>query len=130
MSLEMLIVDRSGDVTATERAIERAENESGLQSMARHTEDAVKAALALMLEWGGMSDAGLTVDVNRNFEIKITDASELSELRELRRGGDLSQTTLWAEFKRRAVLSDEFDAEKEMVLLGQEGPPGGSFGDE
>lgn len=130
MSLEMLITERSGDITATERAIERAENESGLQSIARHTEDSIEVALALMLEWAGLGDAALDVDVNRNFEIKITDASELSELRELRRGGDLTQKTLWHEFRRRGVLSDEFDEEEETNALGQEGPPGGKFGDE
>ena len=130
MGLEMLIADRPGDITATERAIERAENESALQSVARHTEDAIKMALEIMLAWAGMSDAGLTVDVNRNFEIKITNSNELSELQQLRMNGDLTRETLWIEFKRRGVLSDDFDPEAEDEALGQEGPPGGEFGDE
>ena len=127
MGLEMLIADRTGGITATERAIERAENESALQSVARHTEDAITVALALMLEWAGMADAALEVDVNRNFEIKITDASELSELQQLRMNADLTRETLWLEFRRRGVLSDDFDAEAEATALGSEGPPGGEF---
>jgi hypothetical protein len=130
VSLEMLISDRPGDITATERAIERAENESALQTIARHTQDAIEMALEIMLEWAGMPSEGLEVDVNRNFEIKITDSQELTELQTLRANGDLTRETLWYEFRRRGVLSDDFDAEAEADALGQEGPPGGTFGGE
>lgn len=135
VGLEMLMRDRPGGVTATERAIERAENESALEGMARNVESALEDALSIMCKWAGLTE-DVSCDVNRQFEMKISDAQELSDLRDLRLAGDLSRETLWYEYRRRGVLSDSFDPEEEAGRIDTEGPPtggaatGGMFGAE
>lgn len=122
MGLELLIPHKPGEVTATERAINKAESESDLQMIARELQASLKEALEMMLAWQGIS-GDVTVDVNSSFQIKISDTSELSELRELRMAGEISRKTLWDEFKRRGVLSDDFNEEEEGERLEAEGPP-------
>lgn len=127
MGLELLIPHRPGEVTATERAINKAESESDLQIMARSLQDALKRALEMMLKWQGIVGE-VEVDVNSSFQLKIADTSELAELRELRMAGELTRRTLWNEFKRRGVLSDDFDPDEEEGTLDTEGPPKGKPG--
>jgi hypothetical protein len=122
MGLELLIPNRPGDMTATERAINKAESESDLQIMARGLQNSLQDALELMLEWEGITGE-IEVDVNSSFQLTISETSELTELRELRMAGDLSRDSLWAEFKRRGVLRDDFEAEEETEKLEAEGPP-------
>jgi len=121
MGLELLVPDRPGDQTATEKAIEKAESESALQMMAKQLQDGLQQAIDMMMKWGGV-DGEAVVDLNTSFEIKLTDQSELATLTEMRMNRDLSQESYWHEMKRRGVLADDFDPEYEMEILSTEGP--------
>lgn len=121
MGLELLMPDRPGDATATERAIEKSESESALQMMAKNLQNGLQDAIELMLFWAGIKGEA-DVDLNTSFEIKLTDQSELATLNEMRMNRDLSQESYWAEMKRRGVLRDDFDPEEEAGRLDSEGP--------
>lgn len=122
MGLELLMPSQPGTVTATERAIDKAESESALQMIARNLQNALENALLLMMEWGGVSGE-VEVDINSSFEIKISDTQELQSLLDMRTAGDLSRDSLWLEMKRRGVLRDDFDPDQEKTDLEAEGPP-------
>lgn len=121
MGLELLVPDRPGDQTATEKAIEKAESESALEMMAKQLQDGLQQAIDTMMKWGGVSGEAV-VDLNSSFEIKLTDQSELQTLTEMRMNRDLSQESYWREMKRRGVLADDFDPDYEMEVLATEGP--------
>jgi hypothetical protein len=121
MGLELLVPDRPGDATATEKAIKKAESESALQMIAKNLQNGLQQSIEMMMKWGGVS-GDVNVDLNTTFELKLTDQSELTTLGDARLNRDLSQETYWRELKRRGVLSDDFDAEEEADRLAAEGP--------
>lgn len=68
-----------------------------------------------------------TIAVYTDFD-EFTEGKDLEDLNTMRENGDLSQETLWEEKKRRRVLSDEFDPERERKRLLEETP--GDDGDD
>jgi hypothetical protein len=104
------MVERSGDVTATEKAIDQAESVSDLKSWTRALEGFLEHLFSLGARWIG-SDTETTVDVYDDFSAALRGAQDLSELREARKAGDISRATYLRELVRRGALAESFDAE-------------------
>ena len=110
----------SGNPTATGRALDTAEANSALQSMALGLKDTLENAIAFMGDWSN-EQAG-SVNVNTEFGLTFNEQVHIDALLRMRAGGDLSQATLWEEQKRRGVLDEAFDPEEEKQLIDDEGP--------
>jgi hypothetical protein len=122
MGIELLMPNRTGDLTATGKAINKATEESALQIMAKNLQGGLTEAFALMGEWVGIT-ADPEIDMNTSFELIISEPSELTTLDAMRMGGELSRLSYWQEMKRRGVLREDFDEEVEMERLAEEAPP-------
>lgn len=133
LGLNMILKRPSGDVTATARALDQSEADSPLGMFARHLEKQLEAMFDLfgqVLKLG--EDSGGSITVYKDFSITMRDGEDIKALADMRAAGDLSQPTYWAELLRRNLLSDDFDAEKEIDLLDLEYQDGniGLTGDE
>jgi hypothetical protein len=118
LGLNMVIRRPTGDVTATSRALDQAETDSPLGMFARHLEAKLEDMLdlfALILDLG--EDAGGSVTVFKDFTITQRDADDIKALADMRARSDISQQTYWLELKRRGLLNEDFDPDKEIDLL-------------
>jgi hypothetical protein len=114
----MVIKRQTGDTTATARALDQSESDSPLAMFARHLE----SQLALMLDLFGVilnlgEDKGGSITLYKDFSITMRDGDDITALDAMRARGDISQLTYWGELKRRNLLSDDFDPEREIDLL-------------
>ena len=126
LSLEPML-PRTGNVTATARALDQAEVNSALQSWAANLQDALELAFFYSHRWIGQADE-TPVLVNDDFGLSVQDGQDIEQLIKLRLSGDLSRATLWAELKRRGVLDDELDDDEEAERIAEEGPALGMMG--
>jgi hypothetical protein len=94
---------------------------SAVQAWAFLLKDALENAFAYTMMWMG-SDEEPTVFVNTRIAIELGDGNVPELLRQMREDGDLSQLTYWEEMRDRGVLSQEFDADREIARLTEEVP--------
>jgi hypothetical protein len=106
---------RPGRETATARSLDSSESMSGLQAVTIAFQAVVNHLYILAATWTG-GEAG-TVEINTQFGSDETDSRALDSLRDLRLNRDISRVGLIAELVRYNILSDEFDAEADAVLL-------------
>ncbi len=123
MSLEglQLLMPKATGRTATQSSIEFEESTSDLQDMALSMQDALENVLQLMAMWTGKKDGG-SVEIRGNFVLPRQDSQEIQALVNMRQLGEISRNTLYVELKRRGVLSEDFDEEREIERLSVEGP--------
>lgn len=107
---------KAASATAYEIATQRSENETALRSMANNLVISVKMAFVIMGLWIGR-ELKVELEISDSFDETISQDAELNSLNESRRGGDLSRRTMWAEMKRRGILSESFDPNEEEERL-------------
>ena len=131
MGYELTLPRQSGDVTATAKAIDTADANSALEEIAGRFKDCLELALRHTANMYGISgDSGGSVVLNSDFNLTPAEDADLQALQAARNFGDLSRETLWSEWKRRGLLSDDFNAVEEAERLEQEGPGLGMIGRE
>lgn len=121
---------KTGDATATGRALDGAEAISELQAWGVDFKDSLERALQITCEWLGIEaqgDKGPEVDFEVGAEVKTGDAAELTALKDARNGKDISRVTYLKELQRRSVLSEEFNADEDQEMLDAEPPPAGGL---
>lgn len=104
---------QSGNLTVIAASFASSKGNSAVQAWALQLKDALENAFAITAKWLA-TDYQAEVDVFTDFGVDDREGDDLTQLLAMRASGDLSQETLWAEFKRRGVLSPEFDAEREV----------------
>ncbi len=107
---------RPGRETATARALDSAEATSALQDVTRRFADALTQALDLTAKWLGIEDGG-DAELETDFGPEEVSQAELQTLRETRKMRDISRVAYLEELKRRGLLNEEFDIEKDKPLL-------------
>jgi hypothetical protein len=111
-----LLMPRTGDITATDRALSSAENDSTLKSWALMFKDAVEQALYFTAQLMGMQgDAGGSAVVNSEF--RLMQAPDADVLLRACIAKALPIRIVIEEFIRRGMISDTIDpvaVEKEM----------------
>ena len=117
LALEVM-TKRSGNVTATEKAIDSASANGPLVGMVRALQTGLNKMLKFMGMWSKREDYGM-VDVNTDFRIAI-DNADLETLWKARLNGDITVETFWNECLRRGVLNEDFDADTEKKALQKE----------
>jgi len=120
LGLKPLLRNKSGTMTATEKSIDTAAETSQLASWIRAMESALEGALGLTLMWLDRPDGEVGVNIDDSFAESATTKDELAELSRMRAMRDISRETYYEELKRRNLLSEEFDAEKEAERLAKE----------
>ena len=118
LGLNMVTRQRPGSETATARVLDQSETDSPLGMFARSLESALEQMLdlfAVILDVG--EDAGGSVTLFKDFSISQRDSDDIKAFADMRARGDISQRTYWEELKRRGLLNDDFDPDKEIDLL-------------
>lgn len=109
-----MLMPRSGDVTATEKALSSAESDSTLAGWAGEFKDALEQALVFIAEFMGM-DGGSAPDVEVNTEfhaLAAFDDQTLTALITAATNGKLPVEVLWSEMRRRGIIAEEWTPEK------------------
>ncbi len=114
-------IENAGKVTATASALDSEDSNAGLRAVAEGLGDSLAAAVQYTVNYMGASVDGGTIEVNTEFAEPVNEG-DVDTLNTARAARDLSKVTYWSELKRRHVLSEDFDAEKEQALLADEPP--------
>ncbi len=114
------LIPRSGNMTATEKAITSSESNSSLSTWATEFESCLQHALEIMAMFGGAEFPADSVSVNKEFMIGIADPQEIQALLNAQDQGIISAQACFTELRRRGVLDEhiswgdmEADIEKE-----------------
>ena len=114
LGLELYMSERSGNVTATEKAINSAETNSILHSYAVSFRDCLESAFELVCEFYSI-EMNFNIVINTEFSIPFKDFQDFSQLFELFKVGLLTGPELLAEAKRRNLLQYTFDENRQII---------------
>lgn len=103
------LMERTGDPTATGRALDAAEMTSDLKTWVRSLERWLSSLFDLGARWVG-DEEGALVDVHDDFTVALRGAEDVAELRAAREKRDLSRKQYLRELVRRGMLAESFDA--------------------
>lgn len=92
---------------------------SAVQAWALGLKDALEGAWLITCQWLNKTDEPV-VNVHTDFGVDFEAGTELDALLKSQLQGILSRFTVQGEFKRRGVLSDDFDAVEEEKILAKE----------
>lgn len=108
-----------GRQTATARALDSAEATSPLQDMTLRFMDAVDNALWMTAQWLKLPQGG-KVKIATDFGPEKSDQNDMLVLQFTRKIRDISRKAYLDELKRRGLLQDEYDAEKDLDQIENE----------
>lgn len=112
------LLKKTGNATATAKAIDTAENLSMLQAMTLVFSDALEQAFKIAAKWLGLDEkAAGSVKINTDFGLKMDDLTDLASLQWARQNGEISHEQYLLELERRGTLADDFDPEEDQKLL-------------
>lgn len=126
---ELLVRRDSGDVSATEATNDAEANKSDLQRIAENFEDALDQALWFTAQFAGLPDGG-TVELFDDYGAATMSDASAQLIRDLQQGGLISKETAINELKRRGVLAETVDPDKEAEQVAEDGPAPGMLTDE
>ena len=111
----------SSGITVVAAAFASQKATSVLQAWALGLKDCLEQCLALTADWLNL---GVEPEISWNLDdLDLTDDDKgPTSIMEARKNGDLSRETVWAEFRRRGVLSADFDPDEEKDRLEAEMP--------
>lgn len=115
---------RTGNPTATGRALDESRTESSIQSWIRGQEDFLVDLFACAAIWEGVELPGdFRFDIYSDFPLSLRSGDELDHLLESYNSGGIDQQTYLEEVKRRQVISEDTTVEEIMERTRQAGPP-------
>lgn len=112
---------QSGNLTVVTTAFAAEKGNSAISAWVFLLKDALELALYYTSLWLGSTDEAKVV-IDTDFDLSIGEDDGFKELIDLRKNGDLSRDTLWAEAQRRGRLSSNFDPDEEEERLLEEMP--------
>lgn len=113
----------SSNLTTVTTAFAAGKSKSSVKAWAIALKDALENAFRITAKWMG-SDHEAAVNVFTEFD-EFVDGKDYDALNAARQRGDLSRETFWEECKRRGLLSDQFNPEREETRLLAELPGDG-----
>lgn len=119
MGLQLLVARAQ---TATGAALDAAKETSTLSVMADSLKDALEQAMVWMLEYGGLGEQAVTLDVNKDYGISMLTPQEMTAMLQAVNTGNLSKRTFLEEMKRRGAIRDDLDTDVELEMIEQEEP--------
>lgn len=114
---------QSGNLTVITTQVAAGKAKSAVSQWGLELKNALENAFVITCKWMRIpvETYDPVVHVFTEFD-EFLEGKDLDDLNTMRSNGDLSQTTYWAEKKRRKVLSTEFDPDAERELLLKETP--------
>ena len=112
-SLEM--INKSSD-TATSRSLDVSDANSSLQVLAIKLQEMITNVNYMMEDWEDIDREGKAM-VNTDFGLHIKDGSEANILLKMRQNGSISRETLYKEYVRRGILTEDFNGKDELSKL-------------
>lgn len=117
------LVARTGNHTATGRALDESRTHTAIQAWIRSLENTLRQAFDMAAKWVKLEIADdFTIDINNDFGLSVRATDDIASLIEMRKTGDVSRDTFLREVKRRGLLSEAVDVEEEILLINEEGP--------
>jgi hypothetical protein len=123
--LELISSDRSGDITATERAMTGAKTGSFLNAVALDLQDVLNSAIELTCEILGVDYTG-GATVNTDFSLALNNF-DTNTLLNAFKNGLLDRATTIDEMKRRGVISENADPVEIAAAIQNESSLTGGF---
>ena len=112
---------KTGNPTATGKAIETAKSSCDVESWVRLLEHLLEEAYRMCARWLGLElPEGWQIDIWTEFSLGLRADTDLPLLLAMAEKGYLSGTTLIQETQRRDVISDRIDAGEEMDRVEEE----------
>jgi len=101
------LVPRSGNVTATEKALTSAESNSALSTWATEFESVLIEAFKIAASFinKDFPDGGITI--NKEYSFGVADAAELQALLKAQDQGVISAQACFSEFRRRGIVEEQ-----------------------
>ena len=123
------MVQRSGNVTATSKAIDQSNYDSDMQSWIRLVENAIEQAYRLAAEIIGTElPEDFKVNIFNEFSISVKSNEYTEYLLKSCVGGLISKETYWEALRRFGILPENHNAETEKERLEEQGPELGTLG--
>ena len=113
------LVPKKSNMTATEFSGNQSTTQSELQAVVGSLQDALNTCFGYAAEWLEIENTAV-VNVYRDFNRDLTQASDTDLLFKSREKGLITQETFLNEMKRRDVLADGLDVEEEIKNLENE----------
>jgi len=120
-----LLTPTSATKTATQAGDDSARENSQLAGYIRKFEASFAEMLATIARWRGQDEGG-TVELQPNLDPDPMPAESMNVLAKMVVTGALSQETLFAEAKRRGMVSDAVQWEDEQARIQAQGPATGT----
>lgn len=105
---------QSGNPTATQIAVDAAQNVSDLEAYVMLLERGISSALELASRWQGLNIEAPEVKISQDFGFVFGVEKELQEIREDYKLGAIDQRTYLWERKRRGLYSEDMDIDDVM----------------
>jgi hypothetical protein len=123
-----LIVLKPGEVTATQVQSENEANKCTLQRICEIFEDGLDQCLQYMADWVSLPDGG-SVSLFTDFGAASLGEASAELLLKANQSGNISNETMFEEWKRRAILSPELEWMDEQEKIGGQNPALGMIED-
>lgn len=109
-----MLMPRTGDVTATEKALSSAESDSTLAGWAGEFKDCLEQALVFVAEYMGMDgESAPGVSVNTEFHaLAAFDDQTLNAMLQATINGKLPVEVFWSELRRRGIIAEEWTPDR------------------
>jgi len=124
--LDLIANDRSGNITATEKALTGAKTGSFLNATAMECQDVLNTALGFMCEMLGVEFKGGAV-VNTDFSLALQNFDTNTLLNAFKLS-ILDRTTVIDEMKRRGLINENADPVEIAAAIANEGSSFGGIG--
>lgn len=118
------LIKKTGNQTATGKAIDEAKNQSRMQAYVRAVEDGLERAYKFAAKWVKVVlPSDFKVDIFSDFGIGAKAKEDIEALLKSRLAKQITHGTFLREIQRRGLISETVDVEKEIEALEDEGPP-------
>ncbi len=119
------LVERSSQSTATGKSIDDRNSNCDIQSWVRLLESFLHSCYESAAQWlpGTELPADFSLELAKDFGLALNSATDIQALKDARVQGDITRKTYLNELKRRSVLSESLDIQKEIDEADLEGPP-------
>lgn len=123
------LMERTGDATATGRAMDESRTQNDVQAWIRQLEAALLRALEFAHKWVGQEmHPDQSVDIFNEFGISLRASEDIKNLLAMRMAGEITRRTFLSEVRRRAVLADSVDVDVELAEVEAETQLDGTTG--
>jgi hypothetical protein len=123
-----LIVLKPGEVTATQVQSENEANKCTLQRICEVFEDGLDQCLQFMADWVGAPTGG-SISLFTDFGAATLGEASAELLLKANQSGNISNETMFEEWKRRAILSPELEWMDEQERITDQAPALGTMED-